>query len=147
MTQPLDLDPIRQRHQAATGGHWHLNRGSVDFDPNFVFAEHHGYEHGIGSLDFGDGDQADADREFVLNAHTDMGQLIAEVERLCAELADARDRLNDVRVYCDRAERQALRWEHPLPVPEWAVEIRALLPCTAAYLAGRTAPQEQETAR
>jgi hypothetical protein len=82
---PLDLDPIRQRHEAATSGTWYLQ---PNYGPDFVAAEIAGYEHGIGTLNFGDGDQADADRDFVLNAHTDMSQLIAEVEQLRAQLAE-----------------------------------------------------------
>jgi len=81
----LDLDPIRQRHEAATSGTWYLQ---PNYGPDFVAAEIAGYEHGIGTLNFGDGDQADADREFVLNAHADMGQLIAEVERLRARVGE-----------------------------------------------------------
>jgi hypothetical protein len=81
------LEEIRARHQAATSGHWYLNRGSYD-DPNFVVAEHHGYARGIASMDFGVGDEASADREFVLNAHSDMAALLAEVKRLTARVAE-----------------------------------------------------------
>ncbi len=30
-----------------------------------------------------------------------------------------------VHAVCDEAERQASRWEHPLPVPEWVATVRA----------------------
>jgi hypothetical protein len=76
---------IRTRHDNATAGHWYFNRGSYD-DPNFVVAERHGYAHGVGSMDFGTGDEADADRDFVLNAHTDITALLAEVDRLRATI-------------------------------------------------------------
>ncbi|BFP50117.1 hypothetical protein KCMC57_64850 (plasmid) [Kitasatospora sp. CMC57] len=100
MTQPLDLAPIRARHRAATPGDWYLQ---PNHGPNFVSSEVNGYERGVGALDFGSEDNtgAMADRAFVLAAHTDMGQLLAEVTRLRAidkqetlraELATARQR-------------------------------------------------------
>ncbi|WP_181799431.1 hypothetical protein [Kitasatospora acidiphila] len=78
------LAAILARHGTATSGTWYLQ---PNYGPHFVAAEHHGYEHGIGTLDFGEGDQADADREFVLNAHEDVAALLAEVDRLRAERA------------------------------------------------------------
>lgn len=48
---------------------------------------------------------------------TDVPALLAEVRRLRAQL-DA------VTGLCDAAEKQAARWEHPLPVPEWVAEVR-----------------------
>ncbi|WP_282084088.1 hypothetical protein [Streptomyces tendae] len=33
--------------------------------------------------------------------------------------------LNAVRDVCDTAEKQATRWENPLPVPEWVESVRA----------------------
>lgn len=81
---------IRQRAHGATGGTWYLQPAH---GTNFVASEHHGYEHGIGDLDFGTGDQADADREFVLNAHNDATALLVEVDRLRAERDQARAEL------------------------------------------------------
>jgi hypothetical protein len=44
--------------------------------------------HGIGDLiGFGDGEQADADREFVQHAHANMAALLDEVDRLQAIVA------------------------------------------------------------
>ncbi|MCX5209732.1 hypothetical protein OG689_10600 [Kitasatospora sp. NBC_00240] len=85
--QPLDLAPIQARHDAATPGQWYMQ---PNYGPNFVASEVAGYERGIGDMWFGDGDQADADREFVLAARTDVAALLAEVTRLRAELVDAR---------------------------------------------------------
>ena len=82
MTDTTPLTAIRARHKAATAGHWYLQ---PEHGPNFVATEQRGYEHGIGDLDFGTGDQADADREFVLNAHNDITVLLVEVDRLHAE--------------------------------------------------------------
>lgn len=82
MTESLDLDAIQQRHAAATKGRWYY---ATSYGPHFVASEVSGYERGIGTLNFGDGDDAKADRDFVLDAHEDMGQLLAEIHRLQAE--------------------------------------------------------------
>ncbi|MFD9630147.1 hypothetical protein [Streptomyces violascens] len=41
-----------------------------------------------------------------------------------AELAQVRARLNAVLDICDREERNAVRWENPIPVPEWVAEVQ-----------------------
>ena len=58
----------------------------------------------------------------------------AEVERLRAHYEAALSAANThgaavarVRAVCDRHERGALRWEHPLPVPEWIADVRRAL--------------------
>lgn len=81
----LDLAPIQARHQAATGGIWRYE-SYAGLGPHGVLGA---ANLPIGRLDFGEGDQADADRTFVLNAHADMTNLLAEVERL-RELLDQR---------------------------------------------------------
>jgi hypothetical protein len=40
------------------------------------------------------------------------------------ELAYVNRCLNAVYAVCDAAEKQAARWEHPLPVPEWVALVR-----------------------
>jgi hypothetical protein len=64
--------------------------------------------------------------------------LLSEVDRLRAELAKYVGKeptiaeemaylnrcLNAVHDVCDEAEKQATRWEHPLPVPEWVSTVR-----------------------
>lgn len=97
------LADIRARRHLATGGTWYLQPAH---GPNFVAAEHHGYEHGIGTLDFGVGDQADTDREFVLNAHGDITALLAEVDRLRAELAERTQLLVDESSERERAQAE-----------------------------------------
>lgn len=87
------LADIQARHQAATSGSWYLQ---PNHGPDFVATEISGYERGIGSMDFGVGDQADADREFVLNAHADQATLLAELSRTRAELATAQQRIDAV---------------------------------------------------
>lgn len=92
MSEPLSdtrLTEIRALSAAATGGHWHLDPEGC-FGPGTLLADTGPYEHLIGALDFGTGEQADADKAFVLNAHQDMAALLAEVNRLRAELADLR---------------------------------------------------------
>jgi hypothetical protein len=84
MTQPLDLDSIEARANAATPGPW-------DRYPQYgahFYANTTG-EHltGIGDLNFGDGEQADADEAFVRHAREDVDALLAEVHRLRAEVA------------------------------------------------------------
>ncbi|MGW4803081.1 hypothetical protein [Kitasatospora sp. NPDC004272] len=111
-TQPAptpDIDAIQARHDNATSGTWYLQ---PRYGPDFVAAESSGYEHGIGTLDFGVGDQADADREFVLNAHTDMGKLIARIrdleaehDRLQAQLADRAAENRQIRTEAAHAAR------------------------------------------
>lgn len=41
------------------------------------------------------------------------------------EMAYLNDCLNAVHAACDQAEKDATRWEQPLPVPEWVTVIRA----------------------
>lgn len=87
MTTPLSdtrLTEIRDCHQAATGGRWLIDRDGA-FGETTVIADQGEHAATIGSMDFGDGDQADADRTFVLYAHRDVGVLLAEVDRLRAE--------------------------------------------------------------
>lgn len=38
--------------------------------------------------------------------------------------ATAEGCITSVLALCDKAEKQATRWEHPLPVPEWVGEVR-----------------------
>ncbi|MDH6141122.1 hypothetical protein P3T35_003135 [Kitasatospora sp. GP30] len=75
------LTTIRARHQAATSGPWR-NEPYGGLGPETVLGP--GMP-AVAALDFGDGDQADADRDFVLNAHTDMAAVLAELDRLRAE--------------------------------------------------------------
>lgn len=79
------LDAIKARYDNATGGAWYFEE---QYGPHFLASERHGYMHGIGDLiGFGDGEQADADREFVQNAKSDMALLLDEVDRLNGVMA------------------------------------------------------------
>ncbi|MFD0408605.1 hypothetical protein [Kitasatospora sp. NPDC127116] len=83
---PLDLDAIQARHAAATGGNWRYEAYAGLGEHGVLGAA----DIPIGRLDFGDGDQADADRDFVLNAHQDVTALLARVRQLETELATER---------------------------------------------------------
>lgn len=50
-----------------------------------------------------------------------------EVDRLAAINRRLRARIDAALDICDRHERGALRWEDPLPVPEWVREMQAAL--------------------
>lgn len=79
------LAEIQTRAAAATPGPWEL---CEDYGPNFYGYLRGEYLQGVGDFYFGDGDQADADREFTTHAR-------ADVDWLIAELTKARDE-NDV---------------------------------------------------
>jgi hypothetical protein len=50
------------------------------------------------------------------------------VDAFAVEVAAERDalqaRLNAVLDICDREQRNAIRWENPIPVPEWVAEVQ-----------------------
>ncbi|MER7801209.1 hypothetical protein ABTX71_12850 [Streptomyces parvulus] len=73
------LTDIENRTNAATKGPWEHHPA---YGPNF-FANTTGlYLQGVGDLNFGVGEQARADEEFVKHAQQDVGALLAEVRRL-----------------------------------------------------------------
>lgn len=75
-----ELAAIKARYDNATGGDWYFEE---QYGPYFLASEHHGYLNGIGDLiGFGDGEQADADREFVQHSKQDMAVLLDEIDRL-----------------------------------------------------------------
>ncbi|WP_406418305.1 hypothetical protein [Streptomyces sp. NBC_01614] len=86
------------------------------------------------ALDFTD--LMDADSAAVIDNMRDL--LVGEIQRLRAELAKYVGQeptvaegmayisgcLDAVRNVCDEAEKQATRWENPLPVSEWVAVVR-----------------------
>ncbi|WP_405019586.1 hypothetical protein OHV05_24620 [Kitasatospora sp. NBC_00070] len=76
-----------------------------------------GYDHGFCD-EYGTDPETDA---FVDAA---LAVVQPELDRLRAELEQARQQLDAVLAVCDAAERQATRWEHPLPVPDWVRTVR-----------------------
>jgi hypothetical protein len=73
------LDDIETRADAATPGPWELYDG---YGPHFYAYLRGSHLQGIGTLNFGDGEAADADRAFVLQAREDVPALLAEVRHL-----------------------------------------------------------------
>jgi hypothetical protein len=87
------LDDIETRADAATPGPWELYDG---YGPHFYAYLRGSHLQGIGTLNFGDGEAADADRAFVLQAREDVPALLAEVRRLRVERDAFRDQRNRV---------------------------------------------------
>ncbi|GGT85429.1 hypothetical protein [Streptomyces coeruleorubidus] len=126
--QPLDdqrLAEIAARVDAASQGPWKVCEDYsdvLDGDGHQIVSHFH-----------------DADGQFTAHARQDVPALLAEVQRLNAELAKyvgneptlAEEMeylsrcLNAVRDLCDATEKQATKWENPLPVPEWVEQVRA----------------------
>jgi hypothetical protein len=136
-SQPLDdtrLAEIAARVEKATPGPWSAHEdwpGRVfsDGNPNYLhIARTTGWN-------------AEANEKFIAHAREDVPALLAEVERLKAELAKYVGQeptvaeemaylsrsVQAVADVCDKAEQQALRWENPLPAPEWVGAIRQAL--------------------
>lgn len=92
MTVPLPdtrLAEIRERKAAATGGgRWILLAGRTtdEYRVKAIVGED---EVVVGALDFGAGPAARDDKTFIVNAGRDVAALLAEVDRLRAELAAA----------------------------------------------------------
>ncbi|MER5678634.1 hypothetical protein ABT081_17005 [Streptomyces sp. NPDC002238] len=76
---------IRAREQAATPGPW---EECPSYGTDFYAYLGGSYLRGVGSLTFGEGEDAEADRAFTLNARQDVPALLAEIKRLRVELAD-----------------------------------------------------------
>ena len=88
MTQPLtaqQLDEIEARANAATPGPWEEHK---PYGPDFYAYLRGPYLRGVGTLNFGDGEDAAADREFVKHAREDVDALLAEVRRLTARVTE-----------------------------------------------------------
>ncbi|MFF1790788.1 hypothetical protein ACFVX9_30525 [Kitasatospora sp. NPDC058243] len=104
---PLDLDAIQARLAAATPGPWRREHCGPLGEDTLI-----GRTGAIvGSLVFGDGEEADADLEFVVNAHQDIAVLVARVreleDRLDERTADvAEHALENAQL---RAENERLR--------------------------------------
>ncbi|MFI5985108.1 hypothetical protein ACIBEA_30105 [Streptomyces sp. NPDC051555] len=84
------LAEIRNREQAATHGPWELY---PKYGPAFYAYLEGPQLIGVGDMNFGDGEAAEADLAFTLNAREDVPWLLAEVARLQAEWDEARIQL------------------------------------------------------
>ena len=76
---------IRAREQAATPGPW---EECPSYGTDFYAYLGGSYLRGVGSLTFGEGEDAEADLVFTLNARQDVPALLAEVDRLRARGAE-----------------------------------------------------------
>ncbi|MGW4505761.1 hypothetical protein ACWENO_14085 [Streptomyces sp. NPDC004436] len=85
MTADDRLAEITARHRAATKGPWEQY---PEFGPSFYAYLGGSYLQGVGDLNFGDGDAADADRAFVLGAHADIAWLLTRVRELEATVTE-----------------------------------------------------------
>jgi hypothetical protein len=82
------LAAIRARHAAIEGGGWHL-APEPHAEPGTVRTRVGGYQHTVGVFDFrGAPATADANREFVLYAPSDVGFLLERMDRLQARVAE-----------------------------------------------------------
>ncbi|MEU8537115.1 hypothetical protein [Streptomyces parvulus] len=119
------LTDIETRTNAATKGPWEHHPA---YGPNF-FANTTGlYLQGVGDLNFGVGEQARADEEFVKHAQQDVAALLAEVRRLQAELAEEKA-THDPRLRClivkpTRDKDQYVGWSNvcEMPAGVWSRE-------------------------
>lgn len=73
------LAEIAARNAAATKGPW---EPCEEYGPNFYAFQQGEYLAGVGDFNFGDGAQADADREFMIHAAADVSWLLARVAEL-----------------------------------------------------------------
>lgn len=90
MSEPLDLEPIKARTEAASEGPWVTNDyfGEVS-TAGYVVARVSYHDPGA----FAGNERQDEDAEFIAHARTDVPRLVEEVERLRAELAGAVSRI------------------------------------------------------
>lgn len=122
------LDAIAARAAAATPGPW---APYPAYGPNF-WANATGLQlRGIGDLNFGDGEEAAADEEFVRHAREDVDTLLAEVRRLRDELAEqkaAQDpRLRCLLIKADKDQDLYVGWSTICDAPAgvWSRETAA----------------------
>ncbi|MGW7617343.1 hypothetical protein ACWGLG_16050 [Streptomyces antimycoticus] len=85
---------IKAREQAATPGPWQEHE---DYGPNFYAYLGGSHLRGVGTLNFGDGEDAEADRDFTLNARTDVPWLIEQLEQAHAAVAAHVQAEDDIR--------------------------------------------------
>jgi hypothetical protein len=118
-TEPLDLDAIEARANAATDGPWERY---AKYGPDFFANTSGEYLRGVGTFNFGDGEDAAADEEFVKHAVQDVRMLLAEVRRLRA--ANSESAIRDACacrgvVHADDCEvyLELLRTSEPTPEP------------------------------
>lgn len=85
------LDEIRARHAAATRGPWEPYSSGHGIDDHFYGFVRGEYLEGVGTINTGEGRRAEADLDLILNAHEDIGHLLAELDRVGAAAMQLRD--------------------------------------------------------
>ncbi|WP_328632077.1 hypothetical protein [Streptomyces sp. NBC_00356] len=90
---PQHETEIRERAEAATPGPW---VEYADYGKDFYAYTGGPYLRGVGTLNFGDGDDADADLEFTQNAREDVLAVAAELAAVRAERDEAQARVDEV---------------------------------------------------
>ena len=113
MTEPTtpDLAAIRARAAAATPGPWQTaeQAGYPEYGENFVGNFTGEYLAGVGDIDFGAGDDAEADLAFVLNAPEDVSALLALVDRQAAEVVRLRARVAELEAAAEQDDDEMVR--------------------------------------
>ncbi|MFD8254672.1 hypothetical protein [Streptomyces werraensis] len=84
---------IQQRVDAATPGPWEEHAA---YGENFYAYLGGPYLRGVGTLNFGDGDDAEADKALTVNAREDIRALLSELFTVRAELRVARGRVAEL---------------------------------------------------
>lgn len=69
-------------------------------------------------------DKVGAQQARVTELQTELERYVGKEPTIADEMAYLRRCLNAVYEVCDQAEKQATRWEQPLPVPEWVATVR-----------------------
>jgi hypothetical protein len=107
------LDEIEARANVATDGPWERYE---KYGPDFFACTTGSYLRGVGTFNFGDGTDAEADEEFMKHAVQDVRRLVDEVRRLRAAAipVPAADRATVLHEAADEAERvaESLRAHH-----------------------------------
>lgn len=113
------LAEIKGDASAATSGPWKTNGSVITTADGDV----------LGAFSGGKWDQTNA--QFAATARTNVPWLVEQLERYVGmeptrdeEMAYLGRCLDAVLAVCDQAEKQATRWENPLPVPEWVETVR-----------------------
>lgn len=131
---------IAARIEAAPKGPWRVEEDRHSLNRHVVSDD------GAVDINFGYvGYPTQAHAEFVAHSREDVRLLLAELAAVRAERDEARTELakyvgaeptiaeemaylseclTAVHDLCNRAQAQAERWEHPLPVPEWVEQVR-----------------------
>ncbi|MFB6776557.1 hypothetical protein ACFCX0_03800 [Streptomyces sp. NPDC056352] len=69
-------------------------------------------------------DKVGAQQARIAELETELAKYVGKEPTIADEMAYLQRCLNDVYEVCDQAEKQATRWEQPLPVPEWVATVR-----------------------